>query len=62
MYGEPARSSEFPPNHARLPTRKATALARVETVRPDRLTWLGYFSLLAATILAALAMHGFPTR
>jgi hypothetical protein len=62
MYGQPARSSEFPPNHSRIPTRRDMAPARAETLRADRLTWLGYFSLLASIILAALAVHGFPTR
>ena len=62
MYGKPARSSEFPPNHSRVPTTKAMALARVEILRADRLTWLGYFSLLTSIDLTALAMHGFPTR
>jgi hypothetical protein len=38
------------------------ALARVEILRADRLTWLGYFSLLTSIDLTALAMHGFPTR
>ena len=55
MYRQPAGSSEFPPNHSRTRTRRAKALARVETPRA------GYFSLLASIVLAALAMHGFPT-
>jgi len=62
MYGQPARSNEFPPNHSRIRTRRAMAPARVETLRADRLTWLGYFSLFASIVLTALAMRGFPTR
>jgi hypothetical protein len=61
MYGQPARSSEFPPD-LRSPTRKARALARVETVRAEALTWLGYFWLLASVTFTVLTMHGLPTQ
>ena len=38
--------------------RKAAALVRAETFRADALALLGYCSLFASVISAALAMHG----
>ena len=62
MYGQSECSSESPQKGSRTRTRRAKALAQAETRGADKLTWLGYFALLASIILTALAMHGFPTR